>query len=390
MKKAITVLLATFVLLICNITFNVENGASQWQSDVRMTNDPQLSYTSFGNARCIAANGDVVHVVWYSGDTVGVNGWDILYKRSTDKGLTWSDVVNLSNASSTIYNPAIAVSGSYVHVAWYSYQDGNSEEYYIRSTNGGIAWGPVTRLTNDPAGSAHCSIAASGLNVHLVWYDTRDGNPEIYYKRSVDGGETWSSNLRLSNTAGKSYMPGVAVSGSVVHVTWYDTTAGNWEIYYKRSIDGGLTWGSDTRLTNNSAVSTYPTLAVSGSTVHIVWTDNRTKTTTLFYKRSTNGGVTWGSDVEIFRKGPNYSRQYPSIAVEGSNVHVAYTQYVIGGPEIYYISSANAGVKWGSDIRLTNAADYSYVPSIAVSNGNINVLWRDYRDGNCEIYYKDM
>ncbi|HEY5123120.1 MAG TPA: exo-alpha-sialidase [Ignavibacteria bacterium] len=388
MKKAITVLLATFVLLICNLTFNIENGLSQWQADVRMTNDPQLSFTSFGNARCVAANGDVVHVVWYSGDTVGVNGWDIFYKRSTDKGSTWSTAVNLSNNGLISYNPAIAVSGSDVHVVWFGNGDGNYEEYYIRSTDGGITWEPKVRLTNALNSSAHGSIAASGSNVHFVWMDYRNGKCEVFYKKSVDAGVNWSEDLLLNNSGVKSYMPAVAVSGSVVHVVWADSIAGNWEIYYKRSVDGGITWGADTRLTNNSAVSNYPTLAVSGSTVHIVWTDNRNKTVTLFYKRSTNGGVTWGSDVEIFKKGPNYSRQFPSIAVEGSNVHVVYSQFVIGGPEIYYVSSVNAGVNWGSDVRLTNSADYSYIPSIAVLNGNINVLWRDYRDGNWEIYYK--
>ena len=75
-----------------------------------LTNDPQYSFTSFGNARCIAANGDVVHIVWYSGDTVGVNGWEIFYNRSADKGATWGTPVRLSNAGLMSYNPAIAVS----------------------------------------------------------------------------------------------------------------------------------------------------------------------------------------------------------------------------------------------------------------------------------------
>jgi hypothetical protein len=382
------ILLVIFIIAI-NCFLLTGNTFSQWQPEVRMTNDADYSYTSFGNARCIAANGDVVHAVWYSGDTVAATGiWDIFYKRSTDKGVTWSDAVNLSNSGLIAFNPAIAVSGNDVHVVWYGSGDGNYEEYYTRSIDGGLTWESKVRLTNAPNSSVHGSIVASGSNVHFVWGDYRNNKCQVFYKKSVDGGLNWSADLLLNNSGVKSYMPSVGVSGSVVHVAWSDTIAGNWEIYYKRSLDGGITWGADIRLTNNTAVSQYPTLAVSGSIVHIVWTDDRNKTVTLFYKRSTNGGSTWGSDVEIFKKGPNYSRQFPSIAAEGSKVHVAYTQYVIGGPEIYYVSSLDAGVKWGSETRLTNAADYSYVPSIAVSNGNINVLWRDYRDGNWEIYYK--
>ncbi len=47
------------------------------------------------------------------------------------------------------------------------------------------------------------------------------------------------------------------------------------EIYYKRSTDAGVSWGADTRLTNNTADSEYPSVAVSGSVVHVVWHDDR-------------------------------------------------------------------------------------------------------------------
>ncbi|MCK9211500.1 MAG: exo-alpha-sialidase [Ignavibacteriaceae bacterium] len=368
---------------------------AQWQPEVRMTNDPTNSYTSFGNARCIAADGNVIHVVWYDGVTIGEGNWKIYYKRSTDKGLTWSENVNLSNNVSIAYNPAIAVSGSYVHVVWYDNRDaivdadGNVEEYYKRSSDGGITWGQEIRLTNNIYKSLHPSIFVSGLNVHLVWNDNRDGNYEVYYKNSLDGGDTWSGDLRLSNTTGKSWAPTVAVSGSVVHVAWYDSTAGNWEIYYKRSTDGGINWGTDTRLTNNSASSEFPTLAVSGSIVHIAWTDGRNGAIpNLYYKRSTNGGISWGADTKLTSKN-NYNDSYPSLAVNGSTVHLVYHSYRLKNWDIYYRTSNNDGIKWGSDVQLTSNHGAVNVSSIAVSGSNVHVLFRDYRNGaNSEIYYK--
>ncbi len=52
-------------------------------------------------------------------------------------------------------------------------------------------------------------------------------------------------------TAISHVMPVIAINGSVVHVVWSDERDGNYEIYYKRSTDGGVSWGADTRLTNN-------------------------------------------------------------------------------------------------------------------------------------------
>jgi hypothetical protein len=374
------------LLVLFLFLFFAASSNAEWQTEVPLTNDPSSSLTSFGNARCIATNGDVIHVVWYDGYSVGVGNWEIYYKRSTDRGLTWSDNVNLSNNGSIAYNPAIAVSGSYVHVVWYDNRDGNYEEYYKRSIDGGITWDPEIRLTNNTGISMHPSISASGLNVHLVWFDNSDGNFEIYYKNSIDGGDTWSADVRLTNNAGKSYHPTVGVSGSVVHVAWYDSTVGNWEIYYKRSTNGGLNWGADTRLTNNSAVSQFPTLAVSGLTVHIVWADRRQGGGNIYYKRSVNGGSSWGADTRLNKS--NSQNYWPSLAVNGSVVHLVYERTVKNGYEIIYNTSNNDGIRWGTDVQLTSNPSKSSVPSIAVSGTDVHIIFRDWRDGNTEIYYK--
>jgi hypothetical protein len=359
----------------------------QWQTEVPLTNDPNNSFTSFGNARCIATNGDVIHVVWYDGPTTGAGNWNIFYKRSTDRGLTWSNNVNLSNNDSSIaYNPAIAVSGSYVHVVWYNKQDGNFEEQYTRSTDGGITWNSKIRLAYNTDISLHRSIAASGSNVHFVWFNNRDDKYDIYYKNSIDGGDTWSDDVQLTNTASAYYNPAVAISGSVVHVAWQDFTDGNWEIYYKCSTDGGINWGADTRLTNNSAISNFPTLAVSGSFVHLAWVDYRDGGCNIYYKHSINGGANWDSDTCLSDN--NYQNIYPSLAVNGSDVHLTFQRLIATNYEIIYNISNNDGIKWGTDLQLTNNPSRSSVPSIAVSGSNVHVIFRDDRDGNSNIYYK--
>ncbi|MEO7292521.1 MAG: T9SS type A sorting domain-containing protein [Ginsengibacter sp.] len=104
-------------------------------------------------------------------------------------------------------------------------------------------WQPDVRLTSDTANSYTSvnnawAIATSGNVVHVLWYDFRDGNYEIYYKRSTDAGISWGADTRLTNASGDSQFPSVSVSGSVVHVVWYDNRDGNNEIYYKRNPTG--------------------------------------------------------------------------------------------------------------------------------------------------------
>jgi hypothetical protein len=381
MKKLITFLVT---LLILNSSFLIRNCMSQWQPDVRLTNDPASSFTSFNNAWCVALSGSVVHVVW--SDLRDSNN-EIYYKRSTDAGVNWGTDTRLTSNSSDSRYPSVAVSGSVIHVVWYDNRDGNNEIYYKRSTDAGVSWGADTRLTNNTGNSQSPSVAVTGSVVHIAWEDNRNANYDIYYKRSSDGGISWGTDVRMTNNnSSYSASASITVSGSVVHVVWYDNRDGNQEIYYKRSTDAGISWGADVRLTNNTGASYFPSVAVSGSVVHVVWIDGRDGNNEIYCKRSTDAGLSWGADTRLTNN-TAYSF-YPSIAVSGSVVHVIWEDYRDGNYEIYYKSSLDEGVSWGTDTRLTNNTADSFYPSIAVSSSVVHVVWLDIRDGNWEIYYK--
>ena len=185
--------------------------------------------------------------------------------------------------------------------------------------------------------SANASVAVSDLLVSVVWEDSRQGNPEIFYKHSTDGGSNWSADTRLTNTSANSNNPSVAIAGSVVHVIWEDSPEVQPEIYYQRSTDGGTTWETETRLTNDQNVSEYPSLAVSGSVLHTVWSDRSSSSSS----------------------------------------------------EVYYNRSIDGGVNWESNVRLTDAPGLSDFPKIAISGSVVHTIWRDNREGNLEIYYKN-
>ena len=370
-----------FTILVCILSIQISQ--AQWQPDVRLTIDPALSVTSFNNAWCVAANGNVVHVVW---EDERDGNEEIYYKRSTDGGISWGADTRLTNNSDWSTSPSVSVSGSVVHVVFYDWRDGNAEIYYKRSTDGGISWEADTRLTNASDYSEYPSVSVSGSVVHVVWADNRDGNLEIYYKHSTDGGSSWETDTRLTSNSAVSKYSSVSVFGSVVHVVWNDYRDVNAEIYYKRSTDGGVSWGEDTRLTNASDVSANPSVAVSGSIVHVVWNDNRDGNSEIYYKRSTDSGENWGADTRLTNN-DNMSR-YSSISVSGSVVHVVWVDNRDGNDEIYYKRSTDGGSNWGTDTQLTSNSGNSGISSVSVSGSVVHVVWCDNRDGNGEIYYK--
>jgi hypothetical protein len=371
-------------LLLAVALFTCHQCFAQWEPEVRITNDPANSRTSINNQRNVAACGDTVHVIWY--DSRDGNN-EIYYKRSTDEGLTWEVDTRLTNNSADSYHPSIAIAGSMVYAAWSDKRDGNYEIYFTRSTDRGATWETATRLTVGDSSSMDPSIAANGLIVSIAWYDIRDGNWEIYYKRSIDGGVTWEADTRLTNNTASSQNACIAVSDSMVYVVWGDFRVSvNGDIFSKRSTDHGVTWGPDVQLTENTAVSRRPCIAAYDGMVHVVWYDRRSGDNEIFYKHSFDGGITWGPEVQLTNSIGNSLN--PSVAVSGSTVQVVWYDTKDGDLEIYYRKSEDEGLLWGAAQRLTNATFPSENPTIAIFGSVVHLVWTDSRDGNPEIYYR--
>jgi hypothetical protein len=111
------------------------------------------------------------------------------------------------------------------------------------------AWTPAKRLTWNLKGSYYTSIAVdSNDNIYAVWYQSLSNGYEIYSRKSTDNGNTWEPLKRLTWMAGNSQCPDIAADSSGnLHLVWYDDTLGDKEIYYKKSTDGGSTWTSTIR-----------------------------------------------------------------------------------------------------------------------------------------------
>lgn len=376
-------------LLLALVMFLTQFSQAQWEPDVRLTNNPDTSLTSFSMQRCIASNGDTVHATWCD-SRPGSGNWEIYYKRSTYGGLTWGEDIRLTDDPAKSRRSSIAVSDLTVHVAWMDNRDGNYEIYYKRSTDGGNNWDDDVRLTDNDSWSQLPSVSSSGSWVHVVWseIDQLSGVTEVYHKYSIDGGLTWETGTSLSEPSTDAYNASVASLGSYVYVVWNDTRdGGNTEIYFRRSTDGGSSWEEEIRLTYNLAISQWPSISLNGSFVHIVWADARNGNYEIYYKRSIDWGENWDPDTRLSYGGQPVN---PNISSEGSVVNVVWqdNRSVYGNWEIYYKRSTHWGENWEPDTALTTFYGNALRPFVSISGSVTHVIWCDDRNMNPEIYYK--
>jgi transcription elongation GreA/GreB family factor len=311
----------------------------------------------------IAIFGNNVYIVW-SDNSPGND--EIFYRRSTDGGASFGSTVNLSNDAGDSTTPAIVVSGNNVYVAWTDL--GNEEIFYRRSTDGGASFGSTVNLSNDADSSEDPAIVVSGNNVYVAWDGGMPGNIEIFYRRSTDGGASFGSTVNLSNNAGLSFEPSIAVSGNNVYVVWLDNAPGNNEIFYRRSTDGGASFGSTVNLSNDASNSVGQAIAVSGNNVYIVWSDSAPGNDEIFYRRSTDGGASFGSTVNLSNNAGDSTT--PALAVSGNNVYVVWSDNAPGNPEVILRKSINAGDIFGSTINFSQSSGVSFTPSISVTPNN--------------------
>jgi hypothetical protein len=95
-------------------------------------------------------------------------------------------------------------------------------------------------------------ITASGDNVYVTWWDNKTGNWEVFFARSTDDGETFDDTINLSNANGRSEDASIAASGDNVYVTWWDNKTGTREVFFRASTNNGETFGNTIMLNSTN------------------------------------------------------------------------------------------------------------------------------------------
>jgi hypothetical protein len=216
---------------------------------------------------------------------------DIIFTRTTDGGQTWETprkILGLNQNEFTIGNQiAVLPNGTLVDI----FEDLNGSgrqpspnqfhESVIRSTDKGVTWSKVIDISTDGsvavrdpdtgafvrsgAGLPDIAVDPTNGTLYAVWSDGRFSgftHNDVALSRSTDGGLTWSTPVKVNaSPAGvAAFTPSVDVSADgTVAVSYYDfrnntpdTSTLPTDAFALFSHDGGASFGGELRLTKKS------------------------------------------------------------------------------------------------------------------------------------------
>jgi len=149
---------------------------------------------------------------------------------------------------------------------------------FAKSTDGGLTFSNPVRINDDLSLSntqwfGTMSVAPNG-RIDVVWLDTRDapvGNPlysALYYCYSIDCGETWSANERLSESFDPhlgwpnqekmgDYFDMISDNGNA-HLAWCNTLNGEQDVYYGRITPLITSVANTSNIMDKAAISPNP------------------------------------------------------------------------------------------------------------------------------------
>ena len=318
-----------------------------------------------GGSPDIASFGQNIYVVW-RGDTLTGDS-EIFFRASTDGGQTFGVTQNISNNPGESQIGRVAAYGQNVYVVWEDSTSGNEEILFRASTDGGQTFGETKNLSMDQEDSDNPGIYALGQNIYVVWNVLSDstGNREILFRASTDGGQTFGVTQNISNNPGESDNSNIAAYGQNVYVVWEDGPNGNQEILFKASTDGGQTFGVTQNISNNNEFSINPSIATFGKNVYVVWQDNTPGNSDIFFRASIDSGQTFGITENLSTN--NGISRSPQIEVSGQNVYVVWGNDPEGNQEIFFRASTDGGQIFRDIQNISMNEGRSAIPRIAVS-----------------------
>ena len=241
--------------------------------------------------------------------------------------------------------------------------------------------------------------STTGTIFLAVWADERhsDQYPDIFFARSTDGGQSWSSDVQISDDCYPStppypdcpslHTPNIAVrkADESLWVVWHqdqeNTGPDPGDIYYATSNDRGTSWTSATPVYTGTGKQLLPRIAPHAQSgyLYTIWEDERDDGGDIYISRYT--GTVWETPFKLNNDSTTNEQSKPALAVDSVGNVYAIWEDRRADPDGYdsqvYFSRWISGTtwdagNWSANVCLSNPSmDWAKDPDITTGAGGM-------------------
>jgi hypothetical protein len=249
-------------------------------------------------------------------------------------------------------------------------------------------WGWASYTVADGLVDGHVTAVAEDQKLNSMC----PGCMDVFYRRSEDGGRTWSIPINLSNSYPGSVKPQIKIDErDGVHVTWEEGE--DWYLgagypvgcVYRSSADGGGSWSPPFLFSHPDGAPQQVTLGTGWDGELIaVWrlAVRWPERSAVYYQRSTDYGASWSEPEPIAgiiaKDWERMSLDSCDAASDSAgHVHLLIPGYLsLFDEEMSLVYVSWNGEEWSQPYSLYKSVDPPEWPRIAVGLGNqVHAAW---------------
>jgi len=221
----------------------------------------------------------------------------------------------------------------------------------------------------------------SAGTVNLAWARSANVSRQIVFIRSTDQGITFSEPVNVSRSPGEGFDPAIAIGyDDAINLAWEDTGSGKGELFFSRSIDGGISFSSPKQLSAGAGQASDAAIAVDRQgRISVAWVEEQPAGgTRIMISRTVDGGQTFTAPL-VVAAGPEAEFEYIALAVGRDTIYLAFTDD--DAAQVFLTRSPSDLLNFSRPLQLSHAdasRGHAKSPSIAVDdNGRIHAVWID-------------
>jgi hypothetical protein len=296
--------------------------------------------------------------------------------------------LNISRTPGDSQVPALAVDPQgVIHVVWHDNSAGHFQILYSHSTDGGSTFTRAVAVSGAGEAQVPAITVDRDGGIYVAWEGEAAGNREIFFSRSVDGGATFTSPANLSMSPGDSKHPAIAAhEKGIVYAAWQDSTGPGRQIMFGRSTDGGKTFDAPRPLAPHAVGTRAPTIGVEAAgAVDLVWQGMVKGTPGVVFARSTDRGRMF-SEPRLLVPGGR-ERQAPAVATADGAIYLVWRDRIAEEWEVRFARSLEGGRSFSPPLAVARTPGLANAPAIAAhGRKRIAVAWQDDRTGTPQIF----